>query len=187
MDLKGMRVAVLAERDFEDLELWYPLLRLREAGAETVVVGMGETAYKGKHGIEVKVDRQVADVSAESLDAIVVPGGWAPDRLRRDPAILALVRSVFEQGKVIASICHGPWVLISARICAGRRMAGVVAVKDDLEYAGAVFVDEEVVIDGNLVTARTPRDIPAWGRAIVAALAAQKMRRAEPTTEKPHG
>jgi protease I len=186
MDLTGMRVAVLAERDFEDLELWYPLLRLREAGATTVVVGMGEASYRGKHGIEVKVDRQIADIGAEAFDGIVVPGGWAPDRLRRDPAILALVRSVFEQGRMIASICHGPWVLISARICAGKRLAGVVAVKDDLEYAGAVFVDEEVVVDGNLVTARTPRDIPAWGRAIVAALAAQRLRQ-PPVTERVHG
>ncbi|MEY4266690.1 MAG: protease [Pseudomonadota bacterium] len=186
MNLKNMRIAVLAERDFEDLELWYPLLRLREAGAETVVVGMGEASYRGKHGIEVKVDRQIADIGTETFDGIVVPGGWAPDRLRRDPAILALVRRVFEQGRMIASICHGPWVLISARICAGKRMAGVVAVKDDLEYAGAVFVDEEVVIDGNLVTARTPRDIPAWGRAIVAALAAQQALERQ-VVERAHG
>ena len=176
MELTGMRIAVLAERDFEDLELWYPLIRLREAGAQTVVIGMGAPSYQGKHGIEVKVDCTAAHVTADSLDGLVVPGGWAPDRLRRDPVLLALVRDVFQQGKVVASICHGPWVLISAKICAGKRMTGVVAVKDDLENAGAVFVDQEVVIDGNLVTSRTPRDIPAWGRELVKALVAQRQR-----------
>ena len=176
MELKGMRVAVLVERDVEDLEFWYPLLRLKEAGAETVVAGMGWPAYKGKHGIEIKPDCTVKDVSADSIDGIVVPGGWAPDRLRRDPVVLALVRDVFNQGKMVASICHGPWVLISARICAGKKMTGVIAVKDDLEYAGAVYLDQEVVRDGNIITSRHPLDIPAWGREIVNALAAQKRR-----------
>ena len=173
MELEGKRVAVLAERDFEDLELWYPLLRLKEAGAEVVVVGMGESTYKGKHGVEVKVDATPREVSAVSLDGVVVPGGWAPDRLRRDPTVLSLVRDVFNRGKLVASICHGPSVLISARILQGRKVTGVIAVKDDIEFAGGTYIDAEVVVDGNLVTSRTPRDLPAFGREIVKALAAQ--------------
>lgn len=174
MKLIGKRVAVLAETDFEDLELLYPLLRLREEGAQAIVVGMGATSYRGKHGLEVKVDAVSADVDAASLDGVVVPGGWSPDRLRRDAAVLSLVRTVSERGRMVASICHGPWVLVSARILKGRRLTGVIAVKDDIENAGGTFIDEEVVIDGNFVTSRTPRDIPAWGRAIVEALAAQR-------------
>lgn len=173
MKLIGKRVAVLAETDFEDLELFYPLLRLREEGAQTIVVGMGASSYRGKHGVEVKTDAVAGDVDAASLDGVVVPGGWSPDRLRRDPAILSLVRTVNERNRMVASICHGPWVLISAHILKGRRLTGVVAVKDDVEYAGGTFIDQEVVLDGNFVTSRTPRDIPAWGRAIVHALAVQ--------------
>ncbi len=173
MKLAGKRVAVLAEADFEDLALFYPLLRLREEGAQTVVIGLGASSYKGKHGVEVKVDALPGDVDPAGLDGIVVPGGWAPDRLRRDPALLSLVRTVFERNRMVASICHGPWVLISARILGGRRLTGVIAVKDDIAFAGGHSIDEEVVVDGNLVTSRTPRDIPAWGRSIVHALATQ--------------
>ena len=167
MSLNGKRIAVLAENDFEDLELFYPLIRLREARVETVVVGLGEPAYTGKHGLVVPTDASAEDVDPGTLDGIVVPGGWSPDRLRRYSSVLNLVRSVSEAGGMIASICHGPWVLISARIVDGRTLTGVIAVKDDIEFAGGRFVDEEVVVDGNFVTSRTPRDIPAWGRAII--------------------
>ena len=176
MELMGMRIGVLVEREFEDLELWYPLLRMKEAGAETVVIGLGWPSYKGKHGTEIKPDCTPKEISADSLDGLIVPGGWAPDRLRRDAGVLLLVRSVFEQEKVVASICHGPWVLTSARICKGRRLTGVIAIKDDIEFAGATYIDQEVVVDGNLVTSRHPLDIPAWAREIVKALAAQKRR-----------
>lgn len=170
VNLNNKRIAVLAENDFEDLELWYPLIRLREAYAETIVVGLGETQYTGKHGLVVPADASAEDIDPQTLDGIVVPGGWSPDKLRRNASLLKLVRDVAENGKMIASICHGPWVLISARIVSGRTLTGVIAVKDDIEFAGGQYVDEEVVVDDNFVTSRTPRDIPAWGRAIVAYL-----------------
>ena len=174
MDLTGSTIGVLAEKQFEDLELLYPLIRLREARASTLVIGLGESSYTGKHGLSVPVDATAGDVDPAGLDGIVVPGGWSPDYLRRDRRILDLVSHVSSAGKMVASICHGPWVLVSAGILRGRTLTGVVAVKDDIVNAGGTFVDQEVVVDGNLVTARTPRDIPAWGRAIISYLTAAR-------------
>jgi protease I len=171
MELKGKRVAVLAENLYQELELWYPLLRLREAGAETFVVGTGSAErYESKHGYPVAVDVAAGDVSADEVDAVVVPGGYAPDRMRRYPAVLDLVRGAFEQGKVVAAICHAGWVLASAGVLEGKRATCVYAIKDDVINAGATYVDEEVVVDGNLITSRTPSDLPAFCRAIIAAL-----------------
>jgi protease I len=171
MELTGKRVAVLAEEIYEDLELWYPALRLREAGAEVSVIGTGSAAtYHSKHGYPAQVDAAADDVQADDFDALVVPGGYAPDKLRRYPAVLSLVRGVFEQGKVVAMICHAAWVPISANILAGRTATCVPAIKDDLINAGATYVDQEVVVDGNLISSRRPADLPAFCRAIIAAL-----------------
>jgi len=171
MELTGKRVAVLAEDLYEDLELWYPALRLREAGAEVKIIGSGSaTTYHSKHGYAVTPDATAADVSADDFDALVVPGGFAPDRLRRYPAVLDLVRDVFEQGKVVAMICHAAWVPISAGILAGRTATCVPAIKDDVINAGATYVDQEVVVDGNLISSRRPGDLPAFCRAIIAGL-----------------
>jgi protease I len=171
MELTGKRVAVLAEEVYEDLELWYPALRLREAGAEVSIVGSGSaTTYHSKHGYPAEVDAAADDVRADDFDALVIPGGYAPDKLRRYPAVLDLVRGVFEQGKVVAMICHAAWVPISAGIVAGRTATCVPAIKDDLINAGATYVDQEVVVDGNLISSRRPADLPAFCRAIVAAL-----------------
>jgi protease I len=171
MELTGKRVAVLAEELYEDLELWYPALRLREAGAEVKVIGSGSaTTYHSKHGYAVTQDAAAADVSADDFDALVVPGGYAPDKLRRYPAVLDLVREVFEQGKVVAMICHAAWVPISAGILKGRTATCVTAIKDDLINAGATYVDQEVVVDDNLVSSRRPPDLPAFCRAIIAGL-----------------
>ena len=172
MRLVGKRVGVLAEDTYEDLELWYPVIRLREEGAEVVVVGTGSAEeYNSKHGYPVKVDASADEVSPEDFDAIIVPGGYAPDRLRRYPAVLDLVRGVFERGKVVAAICHGGWVLVSAKILKGRKATSVSAIKDDMVNAGATWLDQEVVVDDNLITSRTPPDLPAFMRAIIAKLA----------------
>jgi protease I len=171
MELTGKRVAVLAEELYEDLELWYPALRLREAGAEVKIIGSGSApTHPSKHGYPVTVDASAADVSADDFDALVVPGGYAPDKLRRYPAVLDLVRQVFEQGKVVAMICHAAWVPISAGILKGRTVTCVPAIKDDVVNAGATYVDREVVVDGNLISSRRPADLPAFCRAIIAAL-----------------
>ncbi len=171
MSLMGKRVAVLAEQDYEDLELWYPLLRLRGEGASVIVVGTGSAAtYTSKYGYPVNADVAAEQVDAKDVDAVVVPGGYAPDKLRRYPAVLNLVRQVFEQGKLVAFICHGGWVPISAGIVKGRRLTSVSAIKDDLVNAGATWVDEEVVQDGNMITSRRPPDLPAFSDAIVAYL-----------------
>ena len=171
MGLEGKRVAVLAEDNYQDLELWYPLLRMREAGAEVKVIGTGSAeTYTSKHGYPVTVDTAADEVKAADLDAVIIPGGYAPDRLRRYPAVLKLVREVFEQGKVVAAICHAGWVPISAGILKGKKATCFFAIKDDLINAGATYLDQEVVQDGNLITSRTPDDLPAFCRTIIAAL-----------------
>jgi protease I len=171
VELKGKRVAILAENMYQELELWYPLLRLREAGAETFVVGTGSAdTYTSKHGYPVQVDLIADQVSAGDVDAVVVPGGYAPDLMRRYPPMVKLVRDAFEQGKVVAAICHAGWMLASAEVLRGKRATCFFAIKDDLIHAGATYVDAEVVRDGNLITSRMPSDLPAFCRTIVEAL-----------------
>jgi len=171
MTLKGKRVAVLAEEMYQELELWYPTLRMREAGAEVKIVGTGSSpTYASKHGYPVTVDVSADQVSAADFDAVIIPGGYAPDRMRRYPAVLKLVREAFEQGKVIAAICHAGWVPISAGILKGRRVTSFFAIKDDMINAGATWVDEPVVRDGNLITSRMPDDLPYFCSAIIQAL-----------------
>jgi protease I len=171
MDLQGKRVAILAENNYQDLELWYPLLRMREAGAEVKVVGTGSaTAYSSKHGYEVTVDVAADEVKAADFDAVIIPGGYAPDLMRRYPAMVSLVREAFEQGKVVAAICHAGWMLASAGIVKGKKVTCLYAIKDDLINAGATYLDQEVVQDGNLITSRVPSDLPVFCRTIIAAL-----------------
>jgi protease I len=175
MSLEGKRVAVLAEDLYQELELWYPVLRLREAGAEVVIVGTGSSdTYTSKHGYPVDVDASASDVGSEEFDALVIPGGYAPDRLRRYPAVNALAREVFHQGKIVAAICHGAWVLVSADVLRGRTATCFSGIKDDVMNAGAQYVDQEVVRDGNLITSREPDDLPAFLQEIVAGLERQK-------------
>lgn len=171
MRLDGKRVAVLAEDYYEELELWYPVLRLREAGAEVVVVGTGSAqTYTGKYGYPVRVDTEAREVQASDFDALVIPGGYAPDRLRRYPAVNALAREMFLDGKIVASICHGAWVLVSADVLRGRTATCFSGIKHDVINAGATYVDQEVVQDGNLITSGEPDDLPAFCQAIIAAL-----------------
>jgi protease I len=171
MELEGKRVAVLAEDMYQELELWYPLLRLREAGAETFVVGTGSAdTYKSKLGYTAQVDLAADQVSASDVDAVVIPGGYAPDLMRRYPAMVDLVGEAFKQGKIVAAICHAGWMLVSADVLRGKRATCFFAIKDDLVNAGATYVDAEVVRDGNLITSRMPSDLPAFCRAIIEAL-----------------
>jgi protease I len=171
MKLEGKQVVILAEDNYEDLELWYPYYRMKEAGARVRVAGMpGVRSYSSKHGYPVETDTPAAEIDAGSVDALVVPGGYAPDRMRRHADMLALVREVFNRGGVVAMICHGGWVPISAGILRGRRVTSVAAIRDDLVNAGAEWVDEEVVVDGNLISSRSPADLPAFCRAIINAL-----------------
>jgi protease I len=173
--LSGRRVVCLVGDDYEDLELWYPVLRLQEAGAEVVLAGQeAGRRYVGKNGYPCVSDRTISQMRAEDVDGLVIPGGWMPDKLRRDPAVLELTRHVAAKGKLVASICHGPWILISAGLCRGVRMTSTPGIRDDLVNAGADWVDEEVVVDRRFVTSRRPSDLPAFGRWIVEVLARQE-------------
>ena len=175
--LQGKRVAIFAEDLYEDLELWYPLLRLREEGAEVVVVGPGgATEHHGKYGYPVTVDKAISEVDASQFAALVVPGGYAPDRMRRHPGMVALVREMARGGKIVAAICHGAWMLASAEVVAGKTVTCFFAIKDDLVHAGATYRDAEVVVDGNLITSRMPADLPAFLRAIIAGLGGEVER-----------
>ena len=164
-------VAILAEDDYEDLELWYPYYRLLEAGHNVRIVGSGrKPVFASKHGYEVKADMSASEVDLEEFDAVVIPGGFAPDRMRRVPAVNELVRRMFKEGKVVAAICHAPSVLISANVLKGRKVTCFVSIKDDVMNAGARYKDEAVVVDGNLITSRFPADLPEFVKALLRAL-----------------
>ena len=165
------RVAIFVEKMYEELEAWYPALRLREAGNETVFLApkAGEV-YAGKHGYPVKSDLAVGDAKPEDFDAVVIPGGFAPDYLRRDPAVIAFVRALFAAGKPVAAICHGAWILASAEIVKGKRVTSFSAIRDDVVHAGGIWEDAETVRDGNLITARKPEDLPRFMVVVLEAL-----------------
>lgn len=164
-----MHRTVLAFVDdiYEDLELWYPKLRLEEAGIRTILAGPTTTSVKGKHGYPAKADLRLDEARSADHVGLLIPGGFMPDKLRRDPRVLALTREFHEAGKLVAFICHGGWIPISAKILRGRRATGSLGIKDDLENAGAIWVDAPVVVDGNLVSSRTPLDLAPFARAMV--------------------
>jgi deglycase len=165
------RVLILAADDFEDMELLYPLYRLREEGVDVTVASLGGRPVTGKKGHgPVAVDAATDDVEAEAYDALVVPGGYAPDKLRRDGHVLDLVRAFDADSRPIAFICHAGWVPISAGILKGRRATSVGAIRDDMVNAGVDWVDEATVVDGNLISARTPADLGPWMKALLRAL-----------------
>jgi len=172
--LAGTTVLFFAAPLYEDLELWYPKIRLEEEGVRTVVAGLGERSYQGKRGYPVTTDANVDDVRSASFDGLVIPGGYAPDILRRSQRVLELTREIFEAGKPVAFICHAGWVPISAGIVRGKRGTSVGAIRDDLVNAGLVWEDSAVVVDGNLISSRTPADLPDFCKAIIAALRAGK-------------
>jgi len=170
MKLTGKTIAILAENLYEDLELWYPLMRLREEDATVEVIGTGKPTYTSKHGYPVDTTNNADRVHWHEFDAIIIPGGYAPDLMRRDTAMVSLVQEAVENGRIVAAICHGGWMLASAKVLQGRKVTGFFSIKDDLINAGAEYLDHEVVQDGNLITSRVPADLPAFCRAIIDAL-----------------
>jgi protease I len=171
MELRGKRVAILAENQYEDQQLWYPYYRLTEDGADVFVVGSGSaTVHTSKCGYPVKVDAEAATVDASQFHLIVIPGGWAPDLMRQSQAMVNLVRQAHAERRLIAAICRAGWMLCSANVIRGRRVTAAKAIKDDMVNAGGIWVDDEVVRDGQIITARKPADLPAFMRTIGGAL-----------------
>jgi protease I len=188
--LKGKKVVFIVANEFEDVELLYPFIRLSEEGAEVIIVPMKVGLHPrpadpskpvtGRFGTPVPllvfregerhVLKELKEVSVDEIDAVVIPGGFSPDYLRRLPEVLSFVREAYQKGKIVAAICHGPWVLISAGVTKGKRMTGVIAVRDDIINSGAIYEDAPVVRDGNLITARVPDDLPEFCQAIINAL-----------------
>lgn len=172
MNVSGKRVAVLVEQQYQELEVWYPVYRLREAGCAVTLVGpeAGQT-YASKLGYPATADTAAGRVSAADFDAVVIPGGFAPDYIRRHEPMLKLVRDLAAAGKPVAAVCHGPWVLCSTTALKGKTATCFPSIKDDVVNAGARYVDREVVVDGNIITSRKPDDLPAFVAAVIKALA----------------
>jgi protease I len=172
MRLQGKTVGVFVAQEVEDLEFWVPVMRLTEEGANVVIIGLTTQTVHGKHGLEMTPNVSIEEApKAEGLDGLVIPGGWAPDKLRRNQAVLQLVRDMYDQHKIIATICHGGWVPISAGIMRGHKATGSTGIKDDITNAGGIWVNEPAFREGNLVWGRVVEDIPAFCRELVAALA----------------
>jgi deglycase len=172
MRLQGKTIGYFVAQEVEDLEFWVPVMRLREEGASVIVIGLSTQTVRGKHGLEMTPDVSIDEAPrADTLDALVIPGGWAPDKLRRDRKVLQLVHNMYAQHKIIATICHGGWVPISAGIIQGHKATGSKGIKDDITNAGGIWVDEPAFREDNLVWGRVVEDIPAFCRELVAALA----------------
>lgn len=161
------KIAVLVEDQYQVLEVWYPYLRLREEGFITVLVGTGKGHYKSKEGYPADEELAIANTGQNDFDALIIPGGYAPDFLRRYDEVNKFVKTMHNSGKLVAAICHAGWVLVSADILRGRRATCFSAIKDDLVNAGAHYIDQEVVVDGNLITSRNPYDLPAFCAEII--------------------
>jgi len=171
MSLNGKRVAVLVEQQYQEMEVWYPVYRLREAGCVVELVGpeAGKT-YASKLGYPAKATLAASDAKADRFAAVVIPGGFSPDYIRRSAAMLTLVKEVYAAGKPVAAICHGPWVLCSTTALKGRKVTCFHSIKDDVTNAGGTYVDQEVCVDGNIITSRTPEDLPAFMVALMEAM-----------------
>ena len=180
MSLSGINVLFFAGPLYEDLELWDPKIRLEEEGAATLVAGTGERTYQGKRGYPLTVDADVDELSADEFDGLVIPGGYAPDIMRRSKKLLQLTREIYEADKPVAVICHAGWVPISAGIVRGKRGTSVGAIRDDLVNAGMLWEDSPVVVDGNLISSRTPAELPQFMRALIKALATRHTEAAAP-------
>ncbi|MBX3420649.1 MAG: type 1 glutamine amidotransferase [Pirellulaceae bacterium] len=174
--LHGARVLTLVDDIYEDLELWYPKLRLIEAGAEVVVAGpIAGGHYVGKHGYPCPADIAIADCQSASFDGLLLPGGFMPDKLRRDSKVKSLIQEFATAGKCVAAICHGGWMAISAGVYRGVRVTGSLGIKDDLENAGAIWVDAPVVVDRHFVSSRKPDDLPQFAKAMIEVISQYRM------------
>jgi protease I len=170
MEMKGKHLAILLEQIYEDPEFWYPYYRFLEAGAKVTVVAPEVKEYKSKYGYPAMADLAAADADPADYDAVIIPGGYSPDHMRRSAELVSFLKLAYEQGKIIAAICHGPWMLASIGAVKGKTVTAFFSIKDDLVNAGANYVDREVVRDGNIITSRTPKDLPAFCREIITAL-----------------
>lgn len=171
LPLDGRRLLCFVGDDYEDLELWYPKLRMQEAGAHVTVAGADEGArYRGKHGYPCLSDAAIADMEVDDFHGVICPGGWMPDKLRRDPKVLDLVRRFHARQRMIAAICHGGWIPISAQVYKGVRVTGSPGIKDDLVNAGAVWEDAPLVVDRHFVSSRRPDDLPEFCRGMLKVL-----------------
>jgi len=171
MKLTGKRVGLMVDAEYQELEVWYPYYRLGEEGAEVVRVGpRAQATYASKLGYPCPADVAAADASAEDFDAVIVPGGWAPDYMRRDESMIAFIQACAATGMVLAAICHGGWMLCCTGALRGRRATSFVAIRHDMINAGAEWIDAECVVDGPVITARKPDDLPAFCAAIIEAL-----------------
>lgn len=170
MDMQGKTAAILIENNYQELEFWYPYLRLQEEGIKPVIIGHQSTTYKSKSGYPVTADVSAQEVEDEGFDVLIIPGGYAPDVMRTHTSMLKLTYSTYQRGNIVAAICHAAWVLISANIVSGKKATCYHAIKDDLINAGAHYLDEPVVVDENLITSRVPSDLPLFCKKIIARL-----------------
>ncbi|NLI74401.1 MAG: type 1 glutamine amidotransferase [Euryarchaeota archaeon] len=163
-----MKIAVFTEDLFEDVEFWYPYYRLKEAGHQPMIIGSGKKEkHTGKHQTTIKVDLAVKDAVADTFDGVIIPGGYAPDKMRLHPEFSQLVKNINQEEKMVASLCHGPWIMASANIIDGKKITCWPSLKDDMINAGAKYIDQEVVVDRNLITSRCPDDLPAFMREVI--------------------
>jgi protease I len=167
MKLQGKKIALFVADFYEENEYWYPFYRMKEEGAEVVTIGPQALTYKSKNGIPTQADRSILEVKAEEFEALIIPGGYAPDHMRRVPEMVEFVRRIHELGKPVAAICHAGWMLASARIISDKKVTSYSSIRIDMENAGALWVDEEVVIDDGIITSRYPPDLPAFCLKIV--------------------
>ncbi len=171
MKLQGKKIAIMLDQAYQELEVWYPYYRLAEEGAEVVLVAPAAGAtYPSKLGYPCVSDAAAGDVAGGDFEAVIIPGGWAPDFMRRDESMIRFIRQCVEAKIILAAICHGGWMLCCTDALEGRQATSFIAIRHDMINAGADWVDEECVVDGNLITARTPDDLPAFCGAIIKSL-----------------